>query len=170
MKKLRKLSRLAGEAFAGAVLVALGVTYGVAYVNDPFWSSGQKTGLVLLLPAAWGMAVLAHELGHVLAGWTQGFGFRWMAVGPFRWTTERGRGRLTWHPDQPAAGGLHFLEKASVQRKEIGCCRTRLKCFFFGQTLCVCPNMNLSPTQSTQPVAFRGEGKQGGLDSFPGQG
>ncbi|GAB3299434.1 hypothetical protein GCM10027511_14680 [Hymenobacter humi] len=106
MKRLRKFSRLVGEALAGAVLVALGAKYGWAYANDPFWSSGQKIGLLLLLPAAWGLAVLAHELGHVLAGRTQGLGFRWLAVGPFRWTRERGRGRLTWRPDQPAAGGL----------------------------------------------------------------
>ncbi|MFC7671364.1 hypothetical protein ACFQT0_31120 [Hymenobacter humi] len=71
-----------------------------------FGAAGRKSGCCCCCPPRGGWPCWPTSLGHVLAGRTQGLGFRWLAVGPFRWTRERGRGRLTWRPDQPAAGGL----------------------------------------------------------------
>ncbi|SFP81360.1 M50 family metallopeptidase [Hymenobacter arizonensis] len=106
MKRLKKFGYLAGAAAVGMVAGGLGAKYGAAYIKDPAWSGGQKIGLLALLPVAWLLAVLAHELGHVLLGQTQGFAFRWLAVGPFMWKKELGRLRFSWNKDLNTAGGM----------------------------------------------------------------
>ncbi|SMC00609.1 conserved hypothetical protein [Hymenobacter roseosalivarius DSM 11622] len=106
MKLLRKLGALAVGVLFGGVAGGLGVKYGPAFSKGTPWSGGQKIGLLLLLPVAWMLAVLAHELGHVLLGRTKGFVFHWLAVGPFLWKKERGRLRFAWNKDLNTAGGM----------------------------------------------------------------
>jgi hypothetical protein len=71
------------------------------------WRPGQAAvRLLVLLPTAWLLAVLLHELGHALAGRSQGFRFHWLVVGPFRWEKQAGRLRFQWNTNLGAAGGM----------------------------------------------------------------
>ena len=106
MKTLRKFGALALGGLVGAVAGGLGAKYGAGFVKSAQWSSGQKIGLFLLLPVAWLLAVLAHEMGHVLLGRAKGFAFHWLAVGPFMWKKELGRLRFEWNKDLNTAGGM----------------------------------------------------------------
>lgn len=63
-------------------------------------------GLGVLLPTAWLLAVLLHELGHALAGRSQGFRFHWLVVGPFRWEKQAGQLRFGWNISLNVAGGM----------------------------------------------------------------
>ncbi|WBA44169.1 hypothetical protein [Hymenobacter canadensis] len=77
-----KTLRIIGSLLIGGLAGGLGARYGMHVAQGVPWSGGQKLAL-LLLPAVWLLAVLAHELGHVLLGQLNGFRFRWLAVGPF---------------------------------------------------------------------------------------
>ncbi|OGX91364.1 hypothetical protein BEN49_05065 [Hymenobacter coccineus] len=90
----------------GAVIGSQGAKHGLRLLHHAAWSRGQVAGLLALLPVAWLLAVLLHELGHVLAGQTQRFQFRWLAVGPLLWKREAGRLRLVWNKSLNLAGGM----------------------------------------------------------------
>ncbi|WP_140465247.1 M50 family metallopeptidase [Hymenobacter nivis] len=106
MKNLRKLLFLVLYAALGAALGTLGAKYGLRLPHHAAWGRGQAAGLLALLPVAWLLAVLLHELGHVLAGQWQGFRFCWLAVGPLLWKREAGRLRLAWNTNLNLAGGM----------------------------------------------------------------
>lgn len=106
MKISRKLGTLAVGGLIGIAAGWLGARYGSAFFKGAHWSGGQKLSLLLLLPVAWLLAVLAHELGHVLLGRTKGFIFHWLVVGPFMWKKELGRLRFSWNKDLNTAGGM----------------------------------------------------------------
>ncbi|AWM34708.1 hypothetical protein [Hymenobacter nivis] len=97
MKKLPKYLRFVLFAGLGAVIGHLIGKYGPQLPPHAAWSRGQVAGLLALLPVAWLLAVLLHELGHVLAGQAQRFQFRWLVVGPLLWKREAGRLRFAWN-------------------------------------------------------------------------
>jgi len=106
MKNLRKYLALGACALLGGVAGALGARFGAASSQGLHFSRVQVASLLLLLPVAWLVAVLLHELGHVLAGRRRGFRFYWLAVGPFMWKMEAGRLRFRWNTDLNTAGGM----------------------------------------------------------------
>ena len=106
MNNIRKYLTLGGCALLGGVAGALGARFGPSFSHSAPWSRGQVASLLLLLPVAWLLAVLLHELGHVLAGRTKGFRFYWLAVGPFMWKKEAGQLRFSWNTDLNTAGGM----------------------------------------------------------------
>ena len=107
MKKvLSRLIPLLVGALVGGVIGGLAAKYGFGNLKAAPWSGGQKLSLLALLPVAWLLAVLAHELGHVLLGRLNGFVFHWLAVGPFMWKQEAGRLRFSWNKDLNTAGGM----------------------------------------------------------------
>jgi hypothetical protein len=110
MKNLRKyLPLILGAALGavvGVVIGGLGAKHGLRLLHHAAWSRGQVASLLALLPGAWLLAVLLHELGHVLAGQTQRFQFRWLAVGPLLWKREAGRLRFAWNKSLNLAGGM----------------------------------------------------------------
>ncbi|TGE28110.1 M50 family metallopeptidase [Hymenobacter metallicola] len=69
----------------------------------PLWQVGL---VLLLLPLAWMLAVLVHELGHSLAGRWQGFRFQWLVVGPCKWQQIKGRLHFCWNTNLGMAGGM----------------------------------------------------------------
>lgn len=101
-----KTLRIIGALLLGGLVGGVGARYGAHLAQNPSWSGGQKLALLLLLPVAWLMAVLAHELGHVLLGYLNGFLFRWLTVGPFMWKKEANRLRFQWNKDLNTAGGM----------------------------------------------------------------
>ena len=107
MKKvLSRLIPLLVGALVGGVIGGLAAKYGFGNLKAAPWSGGQKLSLLALLPVAWLLAVLAHELGHVLLGRLNGFVFHWLAVGPFMWKQEAGRLRFSWNKNLNTAGGM----------------------------------------------------------------
>lgn len=106
MKILRKALFLVLAGLLGLLLGGLGARHGIGAAKAVHWSRGQKFGLLAFLPLAWLLAVLAHELGHVLMGRAKGFVFQWLAVGPFRWKKEAGHLRFSWNKDLNTAGGM----------------------------------------------------------------
>lgn len=73
-----------GAELGAAVLFALAVTF--------------VTGALL--------AILAHELGHVAAGYSVGMRFRLLVVGPLWIERKQGRTRWRWSRSLTVAGGL----------------------------------------------------------------
>ena len=106
MKKLRKFLPLVIGLLLGWLIGGLAAKAGVTAAHETHWSSWQVGGFLLLLPMAWLVAVLAHELGHVLMGRRNGFVFHWLAVGPFKWKRQAGKVRFSWNKDLKTAGGM----------------------------------------------------------------
>lgn len=73
-----------------------------------FKASSQQTGIIILslLPVAWLVAVVLHEVGHALVGHWQGFKFQWMVVGPFKWQQVAGKVSFRWNTNLHMAGGM----------------------------------------------------------------
>ena len=91
----------------GALVGDLAAKYGLASAKFSRWGAGQVISfLVLMMPLAWLLAVLAHELGHVLVGRTKDFVFHWLVAGPFMWKQEAGQLRFSWNKDLNTAGGM----------------------------------------------------------------
>lgn len=78
------------------------------------WSDPQVIGVALLLPVGWLLAVLVHELGHVLLGRANGFAFHWLSAGPFKWTMVKGRLRFGWYTAGSPTGGRSFCVAAGT--------------------------------------------------------
>lgn len=78
---------------------------GADFVNfDPRWY--HKTALIPLLVFTLFLVIGIHELGHVLAGFTQRFEFRFISVGPFMVEKELGRKVFKWNSNFNTFGGL----------------------------------------------------------------
>ena len=106
MNNLPKYLRFVLIAGLSAVIGHLIGKYGLRLLPHAAWSRGQVAGLLALLPVAWLLAVLLHELGHVLAGQAQRFQFRWLAMGPLLWKREAGRLHFAWNKNLNLAGGM----------------------------------------------------------------
>lgn len=106
MKTLRKVLFFIMCMALGGLVGVLAARYGFKSVRAAHWNGWQLSSLLLLLPVAWLIAVLAHELGHVLMGRLRGFVFHWLAVGPLMWKREGGQVRFSWNKDLNTAGGM----------------------------------------------------------------
>ena len=106
MKTMRKFLPLVVGLVLGGLVGGLAARMGMTTAREAHWNGWQIGGLLLLVPVAWLIAVLAHELGHVLMGHRQGFAFHWLAVGPFMWKKQLGRVRFSWNKDLNTAGGM----------------------------------------------------------------
>lgn len=70
-----------------------------------------------LLPAYFAVALLTttiHEFGHILAGWSMGFRFEAVAIGPI-WI-KRESGKLKLRPRSGITGGLTFMSLDRIWR------------------------------------------------------
>ena len=109
MKNIRKHGPLLLLALLGGAVGVLAGRY-LARAAHPPAAAGKPWlaagALLVLLPLAWLVAVLLHELGHALMGRRQGFRFHWLAVGPFRWKVREGRLRFEWNKSLNTAGGM----------------------------------------------------------------
>ncbi|MBN2003663.1 MAG: M50 family metallopeptidase [Anaerolineae bacterium] len=65
--------------------------------------------LILQLSAALLIAILVHELGHVIGGKLAGYSFIMLTVGPFKWVREQGQVRWRWNTALNTFGGLSLM-------------------------------------------------------------
>lgn len=72
--------------------------------------------LLVGLPLGWLLAILAHELGHVVAGLAQGFTFYGLTVGPLAWERKQGRVRFRWNRNINLSGGLALMLPRGQER------------------------------------------------------
>ncbi len=117
--------RLFGLAFGWLALsavvtaLALAFTVGVFAVLVVTASAlgrdfGPAAGLALFaagVPVAFGLAVAAHEAGHVAGAVCVGFAPRFGHVGPVTLTWTRGRWRAGWDARQPWLGGRVLCDR-----------------------------------------------------------
>ena len=66
------------------------------------WALTATVGLVVLI----GLALAAHEVGHLLGGWLSGFRFQLFALGPLMLTRAPDGLRARWHTHWSLYGGL----------------------------------------------------------------
>lgn len=109
MKKKKLVNLILG--FLGGVLIGATVAYLIAFVLvDPKAEVSQPLYYKLLLvPIAvlslW-VVIVIHELGHILAGFTQQFEFRFISAGPVMVEKELGRLRLKKNTNFNTFGGV----------------------------------------------------------------
>ena len=65
------------------------------------------------------LAISAHELGHLLAGWRVGFEFSSIAIGPISLVVEYGRLKVRFRRSLPAGGyaGMHISRIKRLRRR-----------------------------------------------------
>jgi hypothetical protein len=103
--------RTAPAYFAGGVGGAL-PTVAIAGWAGPWLKllmrdKGFRLGLITVSILAPCVALVAHELGHVLAGWLVGFRFQLLVIGPLRLErAESGRARVGLNLDPALFGGV----------------------------------------------------------------
>jgi hypothetical protein len=66
-------------------------------------------GLIIQFIAAFLIAILIHELGHVIGGKLAGYSFVMLTAGPFKWVREQGRVRWRWNTSLNTFGGLALM-------------------------------------------------------------
>ena len=66
-------------------------------------------GLIIQFIAAFLIAILIHELGHVIGGKLAGYSFVMLTVGPFKWVREQERVRWRWNTSLNTFGGLALM-------------------------------------------------------------
>lgn len=73
--------------------------------------------ILLLIPLIWLFTVGWHEIGHVVAGKTQGFTFYGFTVGPFAWKPgDNGRVKFQWNKNLNVAGGVAIMLPEGEER------------------------------------------------------
>ena len=68
------------------------------------------------LPLTYLLAVVAHELGHLLGGWSAGLSPRFAHAGPLTLSKEGGRWRVGWDGHWPWLGGRAYCLAPSAAR------------------------------------------------------
>lgn len=117
--RVRRSSRVG--AVAGLVVV-LFTTLILAKAVDEQASRNSNTGLGLLLfLAAFSVAVLIHELGHLAAGWALGFRFSLISVGPLALHLEQGKLKVSFLREMTAFGysGMHIDRLVRLRRRVV---------------------------------------------------
>ncbi len=90
--------------FVGIAIGAM-VGFGLARIVDQQADQYLDVNHALLLwVAAFTLAIVIHEFGHVLAGWALGFRFSFISVGPFSLRVEHGVLKIRIRRDMPALG------------------------------------------------------------------
>ncbi|HNT75082.1 MAG TPA: M50 family metallopeptidase [Anaerolineae bacterium] len=103
------------------ILVSCGILIGGGAVGWLIGSSSKAmlTSLAFSPPGVFGLtiqlitalliAILIHELGHVIGGKLAGYSFIMLVVGPFKWVREQGRVRWRWNTSLNTFGGLALM-------------------------------------------------------------
>jgi hypothetical protein len=80
------------------------------------YSKTQLLALLPCLPLLYLLVIGWHELGHVMAGRTQGFRFFSLTIGPFSWRREGKRIVFAWNKKINLAGGLALMLPQGEER------------------------------------------------------
>jgi len=103
--------------------ILLGIPFGIALIVASSRARAARNPaadyLILIYILAFVLAIVLHELGHLLAGWTVGFHFSSITVGPFSARLEYGRLRIQVRRTLPAGGyaGMHVDRIRRLRRR-----------------------------------------------------
>jgi hypothetical protein len=102
--------------------VIIGFIIGIAFaVVVGLMGDSHVRGNIALLSyfAILAMVVTVHELGHLAAGWSVGFHFSHISVGPFALTIQYGRLKAQFRRGLGALGyaGMHIDKVSSLRRR-----------------------------------------------------
>jgi hypothetical protein len=119
--------------FVGGICLGLAIT---RVLSKPFGSELFPGEALLVFIAALGLSVTVHEFGHLVAGWTLGFRFSFVSVGPFWLRLEHGMLKVRFRREMPALGyaGMHVNGARKLRRRLLiyiaaGPQRTFFRCF-----------------------------------------
>lgn len=107
---------IAAAAGMVACLVSASRSDPVRLQRAPWWSLRAGEWRMAMLLLALPVQLLAHELGHVLAGRLVGFGFLSLQVGPFHLDRLSGRWRITLRPLELGLGGRAEVDYQDQRR------------------------------------------------------
>jgi hypothetical protein len=112
----RKITIGTVAGFCGGVLVGLSI---VKVVGEQASGSSNIALGILLFCAAFGVAILVHELGHLIAGWLLGFQFSQISVGPIQLRLQHGKLKVSFLRDLTALGfaGMHVDTIIRLRRR-----------------------------------------------------
>jgi hypothetical protein len=107
-QRITRMKVLSGIMLAviGSVMgftIASIVLDGEETVSTPLYYKLLNIPLIII---AYFVVIGIHELGHVLAGWSQKFVFRFITVGPFMLEREAGQLKFKWNKQVNLLGGL----------------------------------------------------------------
>src|SRR3974390_2203094 len=114
-----KRKNLAGTLFG----LLLGIPFGIALIassNGALEARNPAADYILLIYiSAIVSAIVAHELGHLLAGWLVGFRFNSIMIGPVLLLLEYRRLKLQIRRPHPAGGysGMHVNRIRRLRRR-----------------------------------------------------
>lgn len=112
----RKPSAMPAFLLAGALIGLIGgITLGRNARRTDIGMEGGPA-VLLWLPLFWFVAVLVHELGHVVAGRLAGMRFVLLAVGPLKLVNVRGSLRVRLNTTPGMWGGLALMVPANTDR------------------------------------------------------
>ncbi len=105
-------ARVRRKTIAGVVVgLVFGLTTGVvlAKVGEQAYKGLSGDFEILIFVIVITLAITVHELGHLLAGWTLGFSFSSVSIGPLSLSLEHGALKIRFRRDMPALGyaGMH---------------------------------------------------------------
>ncbi len=105
---LQLLISLFAGAAAGTAGMALGQRMAAESMRGAISASPSLWASAPLVLLAFFLVLLAHELGHIVGGLSQGFRFRLLVLGPFRLERDFESGRLRWSLNRSLelAGGI----------------------------------------------------------------
>jgi Zn-dependent protease len=109
-----------GSMLIGLVLAIPFVMVVISVANETrrFGEQAANFVLVAYLPCL-ALAVIAHEIGHLMAGWMVGFRFSSITIGPIALRVEYGRLRVGFRRVLPAGGyaGMHIDRIRQLRRR-----------------------------------------------------
>lgn len=92
----------------------------ISVVNQTRRFNEQAANFVLVAYlACFALSIIAHEIGHLLAGWMVGFRFSSITIGPIALQVEYGRLRAGIRRSLPAAGyaGMHIDQVRRLRQR-----------------------------------------------------
>jgi len=98
--------------------VIVGALFGIVLIRTDEQSTGEAAAdyMILFYFAAILLAVVIHEIGHLLAGWAVGFRFSSVSIGPVSLKRVYGKLKVETRKTLAGAAGLAGMHVAGVRR------------------------------------------------------
>lgn len=148
---MKKILLFCGILIGGAVIGWFIGSSGKAMLDVLTFSPPGGLGLLIQLIAAFLIAILIHELGHVIGGKLAGYTFIMLVVGPFKLVREQGRLRWYWNTTLNTFGGLTLMIPPVARSESHRMARYILGGPIAGFCLFVFSTLGIALIQTTQP-------------------
>jgi hypothetical protein len=108
----------AGGSIKGIIVLISGIVLMLPVIAFVDKSRNPRLGFILLVSAL-ALTIPIHELGHLFAGWMEGFRFSVIHIGPFSLSLEHGRLRARVSREMLADGavGMHIKTVRRLHRR-----------------------------------------------------